>query len=69
MKKPENKIPLFKVFMSEDVKENIEAAEDKNVDWIIWNILSTYELDYFTKLESLVLKKKKKKSLNLFIRT
>ena len=35
-----------------DVKENIEAAEDKNVDWIIWNILSTYELDYFTKLES-----------------
>ena len=35
-----------------DVKENIEAAENKNVDWIIWNILSTYELDYFTKLES-----------------
>ncbi len=35
-----------------DVKENIEAAEDKNLDWIIWNILSIYELDYFTKLES-----------------
>ena len=35
-----------------DVKENIEAAEDKNLDWIIWNILSSYELDYFTKLES-----------------
>ena len=35
-----------------DVKENIEAAEDKNLDWLIWNILSTYELDYFTKLES-----------------
>tara|TARA_B100001996_G_scaffold371140_1_gene346166 strand:+ start:418 stop:1698 length:1281 start_codon:yes stop_codon:yes gene_type:complete len=35
-----------------DVKENINAAEDKNLDWIIWNILSTYELDYFTKLES-----------------
>ncbi len=35
-----------------DVKENIQAAEDKSLDWIIWNILSTYELDYFTKLES-----------------
>ena len=35
-----------------DVKENIKAAEDKNLDWIIWNILSIYELDYFTKLES-----------------
>ena len=35
-----------------DVKENIEAAEDKNLDWLIWNILSMYELDYFTKLES-----------------
>ena len=35
-----------------DVKENIEAAEDKNLDWLICNILSMYELDYFTKLES-----------------
>jgi len=35
-----------------DVQENIKAAESKNLDWIIWNILSTYELDYFTKLES-----------------
>ena len=35
-----------------DVQETIKAAESKNLDWIIWNILSTYELDYFTKLES-----------------
>ena len=35
-----------------DVQENIKAAESKNLDWIIWNILSTYELDYFTKIES-----------------
>ncbi len=35
-----------------DVKENIEAAENKSLDWLIWNNSSMYELDYFTKLES-----------------
>lgn len=37
---------------SKDVQLNIKAAEDKNLDWIIWNNSSQYELDYFTKIES-----------------
>ena len=36
----------------QDVRENIKAAEDKELDWLIWNNLTKYELDYFTKLES-----------------
>ena len=36
----------------QDVRENIKAAEDKQLDWLIWNNLTRYELDYFTKLES-----------------
>ena len=36
----------------QDVRENIKAAEDKKLDWLIWNNLTKYELDYFTKLES-----------------
>ena len=35
-----------------DVQENIKAAENKNLDWLIWNNSSMYELDYFSKLES-----------------
>ncbi len=35
-----------------DVQLNIEAAENKNLDWIIWNNSSQYELEYFTKIES-----------------
>ena len=35
-----------------DVQENIEAAENKNLDWLIWNNSSMYQLDYFSKLES-----------------
>ena len=37
---------------SRDVQLNIKAAEDKNLDWIIWNNSSQYELEYFTKIES-----------------
>ena len=35
-----------------EVRENIRAAEDKNVDWIIWNNSSSYKLGYFSKLDS-----------------
>ena len=37
---------------SRDVQLNIEAAENKNLDWIIWNNSSQYEVEYFTKIES-----------------
>ena len=37
---------------SEDVQYNIKAAEDKQLDWILWNTISSYELDYFTKLDT-----------------
>ncbi len=35
-----------------EVQENIRAAEDKNLDWIIWNVSSSYNLGYFSKLDS-----------------
>ena len=35
-----------------DVQDNIKAAENKKLDWLIWNNSSVYELDYFSKLES-----------------
>ena len=35
-----------------EVQENIRAAEDKNMDWIIWNNSSSYNLGYFSKLDS-----------------
>ena len=37
---------------TEDVKLNIKAAEDMGLDWIIWNNSSTYDANYFTKIES-----------------
>ena len=37
---------------TQDVQLNIKAAENKNLDWIIWNNSSQYELEYFTKIES-----------------
>lgn len=37
---------------SKEVQLNIEAAENKNLDWIIWNNSSQYEVEYFTKIES-----------------
>ena len=37
---------------SEDVRLNIKAAEDKNLDWIIWNNSSSYSLDYFSNINS-----------------
>ena len=37
---------------SEDVRLNIQAAEDKGLDWIIWNNSSTYEKDFFSKINS-----------------
>ena len=40
-----------------EVQENIRAAEDKNMDWIIWNNSSSYNLGYFSKLDSWQLKK------------
>jgi hypothetical protein len=35
---------------NEDIKNNIKAASDLKMDWLIWNILSVYELDSFSKL-------------------
>ena len=37
---------------SEDVRLNIKAAEDKGLDWIIWNNSSSYSLDYFSNINS-----------------
>ena len=37
---------------SEDVRLNIKAAEDKGLDWIIWNNSSSYSLDYFSNIDS-----------------
>ena len=37
---------------SEDVKMNIKAAEDKGLDWIIWNNSSVYDEDYFSRINS-----------------
>lgn len=37
---------------SEDVRLNIKAAEDKSLDWIIWNNSSVYQKDYFSKINS-----------------
>ena len=34
------------------VKQNIKAAEDKNLHWIIWNNSSMYDIEYFIKLKS-----------------
>lgn len=35
---------------TEDIQKNIAAASDLEMDWLIWNILSVYELETFTKL-------------------
>ena len=35
---------------NEDIRNNIKAAYDLKMDWLIWNILSVYELDSFSKL-------------------
>lgn len=35
---------------NEDIRNNIKAATDLDMGWLIWNILSVYELDSFTKL-------------------
>ena len=35
---------------TEDIQKNIAAATDLEMDWLIWNILSVYELETFTKL-------------------
>lgn len=34
------------------VKQNIKAAEDKSLHWIIWNNSSMYDIEYFIKLKS-----------------
>jgi len=46
--------PFLQAFWhtSEDVQYNIKAADDKQLDWILWNTISSYELDYFTKLDT-----------------
>ncbi len=33
---------------NEDIQNNIRAASDLGMDWLIWNILSVYELNSFT---------------------
>ena len=35
---------------NEDIRNNIKAASDLTMDWLIWNILSVYALDSFSKL-------------------
>ena len=35
---------------TKDIQNNIAAASDLKMDWLIWNILSVYELETFTKL-------------------
>ena len=37
---------------SEDIRLNIKAAEDKGLDWIIWNNSSVYDIDYFIRINS-----------------
>ncbi len=46
--------PFLQGFWHSDaeVQENIRAAEDKSLDWIIWNVSSSYNLGYFSKLDS-----------------
>ena len=46
--------PFLQGFWHSDaeVQENIRAAEDKNLDWIIWNVSSSYNLGYVSKLDS-----------------
>ena len=35
-----------------EVRENIRAAEDKDLGWLIWNVSSSYNLEYFSKIDS-----------------
>ena len=35
-----------------EVRENIRAAEDKGLGWLIWNVSSSYNLEYFSKIDS-----------------
>ena len=51
---PVNLRPFLQGFWhtSEGVRLNIKAAEDKNLDWIVWNNSSNYKLDYFTTIQS-----------------
>ena len=52
--KEKNLRPFLQGFWhsSEDVRLNIKAAEDKGLDWIIWNNSSVYQEDFFTKINS-----------------
>ena len=51
---PVNLRPFLQGFWhtSEGVRLNIKAAEDKDLDWIVWNNSSNYKLDYFTTIQS-----------------
>ena len=52
--KEKNLRPFLQGFWhsSEDVRLNIKAAEDKGLDWIIWNNSSVYQEDFFSKINS-----------------
>ena len=52
--KEKNLRPFLQGFWhsSEDVRLNIKAAEDKGLDWIIWNNSSVYQKDFFSKINS-----------------
>ena len=52
--KEKNLRPFLQGFWhsSEDVRLNIKAAEDKSLDWIIWNNSSVYQEDFFSKINS-----------------
>ena len=52
--KPEKLRPYLQGFWhsSEEVKENIRAAEDKGLDWLIWNVSSFYNQEYFISIDS-----------------
>ena len=52
--KEKNLRPFLQGFWhsSEDVRLNIKAAEDKGLEWIIWNNSSVYQKDFFSKINS-----------------
>ncbi len=51
---PEKLRPYLQGFWhsSDEIKQNIKAAEDKGLDWLIWNVSSFYNQEYFISIDS-----------------
>ena len=51
---PEKLRPFLQGFWhsSDEIKQNIKAAEDKGLDWLIWNVSSFYNQEYFISIDS-----------------